>query len=44
VELRGAGKPRHIQFTINPGMKVSQYVDLTAASMAKARRVQARQR
>ncbi len=44
VELRGAGTPRRIQFTINPGMKVSQYVDLTAAATAKARRVQARQR
>ncbi len=44
VELRGAGKPRRIQFTINPGMKVSQYVDLTVAETAHARRVQVRQR
>lgn len=44
VELRGAGKPRRIQLTINPGMKVSQYVDLTAASRTKAGRASARQR
>ena len=44
VELRGAGKPRRIQLTINPGMKVSQYVDLTAASRTKAGRASVRQR
>jgi hypothetical protein len=44
VELRGAGRTRRIQLTINPGMKVSQYVDLAATRAAKARPVQPRQR
>ena len=39
VELRGAGKPRRIQLTINPGMKVSQYVDLTVNRASNARPV-----
>lgn len=44
VELRRAGQSRRIQLTINPGMKVSQHVDLAAARQARARRVQVRQR
>lgn len=44
VELRGAGKSRRIQLTITPGMKVSQYVDLTAARGARARPAPPRQR
>ncbi len=44
VELRGPGKPRRIQLTITPGMKVTQYVDLTAALTPNARRAPARQR
>ena len=39
VELRGAGKPRRIQLTINPGMKVSQYVDMTVNRASNARPV-----
>ncbi|MEQ1728756.1 MAG: hypothetical protein ABL982_10270 [Vicinamibacterales bacterium] len=44
VELRGAGKPRRIQLTITPGMKVTQYVDLTTALAPNPRRAPARQR
>jgi hypothetical protein len=43
VELRGAGQPRRIQLTINPGMKVSQFVDLTSRQSG-GRRAPARQR
>ena len=39
VELRGAGTLRRLQLTINPGMMVSQYVDLTVSRASKARRV-----
>lgn len=44
VELRPAGQARRFQLTINPGMKVSQHVDLTASRQARTRRMPVRQR
>jgi len=35
LELRGGGEPRTIPVTINAGMKVSQYVELTRGAVAR---------
>ena len=37
VELRGTGRPRRIQLTITPGLKVSQFVDLTTGTKGRSR-------